>query len=84
MSVDEQTILREAVVIISDLFGVDAAALSFETTRASIPEWDSLQHMNLVLDVERHFQIRLAEEQIASILCVRDLVNAIQTAASSR
>jgi acyl carrier protein len=34
--------------------------------RAQAPEWDSLNHMEVVFSVEEKFDIRLSEEELAS------------------
>jgi len=81
---EKSDILIQASQLLSDLFGLDADDLTLQTTRDSIPAWDSLQHMNLVLDVERQFQIRLSEEQVAAIESVGDLVTAISNSLDSQ
>ena len=70
-------ILIAAIVIISDLFGVDSKSLHIDTLRSSVDGWDSLQHVNLVIDIERNFHIHLSEAQISSIRGIRDLVETI-------
>ena len=74
-----EQVLAEVAQIISDLFGVEPESLTLETTRDSISGWDSLQHVNLILDVEQHFGIHLDETQAATILSVGDLVQAVQS-----
>ena len=81
---EENDIPIQTSQLLSDLFGLDADSLTLKTTRDSIPAWDSLQHMNLVLDVERQFQIRLSEEQVAAIESVGDLVTAISNSLDSK
>jgi len=81
---EENDIPIQTSQLLSDLFGLDADDLTLQTTRDSIPAWDSLQHMNLVLDVERQFQIRLSEEQVAAIESVGDLVTAISNSLDSQ
>jgi len=73
-------VLNETAQIISDLFGVESESLSLETRRDSISGWDSLQHVNLILDVEQHFTIHFDESQVASIETVGDLIKAIESA----
>jgi acyl carrier protein len=79
-SEQQNQILTETAQIISDLFGVEAESLSLDTHRDSISGWDSLQHVNLILDVEQHFSVHIAESQVASIQTIRDLISAIQSA----
>ena len=38
-----------------------------------VPEWDSFNHLNLILALEERFQIRLSSEEIAAMANVDDL-----------
>ena len=73
----EDKIFTKTAGVIADLFGVDENQLSIETLREQITEWDSLQHVNLVIDIERHFGIHLPEEVVVGVRSIRDLVQAI-------
>ncbi|TWU27165.1 acyl carrier protein [Novipirellula galeiformis] len=84
MSSEQIEILNTVASIVSDLFGVDADQISIDTTRDSIDGWDSLQQVNLIMDVESHFQIHLLESQIARIQGIRELVAVIEEQQSSR
>ena len=72
----EQT-LDVVRILVSDLFGVEAETVTLRTSRHDVPGWDSLQHVNLIIDVERHFHVQLAESRVSSIQTVGDLVEAI-------
>lgn len=76
-------VLFETSQIIGDLFGVEPDSITLETTRESISGWDSLQHVNVILDVEKYFAIRFDESQVTAIQTVGDLVKAIQSAAQN-
>ena len=77
---EETRVLSEISQILSELFGIDPDNLTAETPREEIPAWDSLHHLNLVMDVERHFAIRLTEDRIAAVGNVGDLVACVITA----
>ena len=77
MSGNKAEIFDATVAIVSDLFGIDPAMIDISTVRSSIAEWDSLQHVNLVLDLERHFQVHFSESEVSSIQGIPDLVDLI-------
>ena len=77
MSSEQNEILDVVIPIVSDLFGVDPDDIDIDTTRESVEGWDSLQQVNLVMDVESQFQIHMTESQIARIKGIRDLVEVI-------
>lgn len=46
------------------LFGVDAATLSDTTARATLPAWDSINHLRLVMEAENAFGVHYPFERI--------------------
>ena len=53
---------------VAGLFGVDSASLSMETSYQSIPEWDSLTHMRLIMELEVEYGIEIPIELMAELL----------------
>jgi acyl carrier protein len=51
-------ILTEVNAIMCDLFKNDSIHLKYETTARDVKEWDSLNHIELILAVEKHFKIK--------------------------
>ena len=50
--------------LVAELFRLPAEQVTPETSPDSIPEWDSLQHLNLVLLLEQEFGIQFTPEEI--------------------
>ena len=48
------------------------------TTARDVKGWDSLTHMRIILDVEKHFRIRLRAGEVARMTCVGDLLEIIE------
>ena len=57
--------------VISDVFGVLVGQLTEETSPDTIPNWDSLTHINLLLALEAEFQVSLSPEDAMEMLSVR-------------
>lgn len=57
MPANEQ-ILAEVNQIFREVLGNDLIALKYETTANDVKDWDSLNHIELVVAVERHFKIK--------------------------
>ena len=53
------------------VFGVDAEDLSEEGSPDTIEEWDSMSHINLVLALEREFQVKFTAEESVEMLSVK-------------
>jgi acyl carrier protein len=52
---------------IASVFGVDADGLTDESSPATIPSWDSLNHLNLVMAIEEEFGISLTPDEAAEM-----------------
>ena len=58
MTQTTEQVLAEVNRIMCDTFNNQAIQLKYETTAHEVAEWDSLNHIELVLAVEKHFKIR--------------------------
>jgi acyl carrier protein len=62
--------------IFSDVFQVPLETVTAQSSPDTIPNWDSLQHLNLVLALEQEFHIQFTPEEIEQLLSV-ELVAAL-------
>ena len=53
-----EQVLAEVNRIMCDVFNNQAIQLKYETTARDVAEWDSLNHIELVVSIEKHFNIR--------------------------
>lgn len=74
MSVD---VLGEVRQTVAEVFLVDEAQVSAESSPESLPAWDSLGHLNLVLALEQRFSIMFDPEQVPQLTTVQALADAI-------
>ena len=69
--------------VASDIFGIPADRITAESSPETIENWDSMQHLNLVLAVEEKFGVQLDPEdieQMKNIGAVAKLVEKLQSA----
>jgi acyl carrier protein len=59
--------------IFRDLFGDDAICLGAGTTAADIAEWDSVNHINLIVAIELRFGIKFSTVEIEALRNVGDM-----------
>lgn len=56
--------------IFADVFQVPLEQVTAQSSPDTIPTWDSLQHLNLVLALEQEFRIQFTPEEIEQLLSV--------------
>jgi acyl carrier protein len=44
---------------------------------SDVDKWDSLSHINMIVEVEKHFGVEFRNAEIARLRCVGDLVKLI-------
>jgi acyl carrier protein len=68
--------LDRVQTIFADVFQVPRDQVKPESSPDTIPNWDSLQHLNLVLALEQEFNVQFTPEEIEQLLSV-ELVAAL-------
>ena len=56
------------------VFGVERAALRGDTSYGSIPQWDSVAHLKLVMEAERRFGVSYELERIPGMKTLDDFL----------
>ena len=62
--------LKEVILKQLDLDDFD---LKDETIAPEVPGWDSLNHMNIILAVEKHFKVKFRSYELLRLKCVGEL-----------
>lgn len=65
--------------IFHDVFEDDSIVLTPELAADDLEEWDSLNHVRLILTVQKAFDIKFSAAQTASLRNVGDLVDLIRS-----
>ncbi|MFX0135183.1 MAG: acyl carrier protein [Candidatus Hodarchaeota archaeon] len=64
--------------VISVLIGIPVEDLSEDSSYGSVPYWDSLKHMNLILALEEEFDVSFTDEEISRISSIRDMIEILK------
>lgn len=63
-------ILNEVRQIAADVLKQPAAGLPIEANRDTVPGWDSVAHVNIVLALEQHFDQQFSPEEMLEMLSI--------------
>ncbi|MGN1167790.1 MAG: acyl carrier protein [Lachnospiraceae bacterium] len=65
--------------VFQDVFDDESIVVSDETTADDIEDWDSLEHINLVVAVEEAFKIKFNMGEVNNMKNVGEMVDIILT-----
>lgn len=60
--------------VFRDVFDDNALEIHDAMTAKDVPDWDSLNHINLVVAVERSFKVKLTMREVSALEKVGDLI----------
>ena len=73
-----EEIMQETNEIFKDVLENDTIVLTPEITADDVAEWDSLSHIQLIVEIERHFKIRFTSAEISSYQNVGKMCEGIE------
>jgi acyl carrier protein len=76
--VDTQLIYQRLTTVFRDVFDDDSLMPTATMSAKDVPDWDSLNHVRLVVSVEAEFKVRFTAGEIAQLKNVGELVALIQ------
>lgn len=72
-----EEIMESLTEIFRDVFDDDALEISDNTTAADIEDWDSLEHINLVVAIEKKFSIKFVLDEVGKMKNVGEMADTI-------
>lgn len=64
--------------IFRDVFSDPKLILTRDMSPASLPDWDSVATVHIVLAVEAEFDVRFSTDEVASVASVADLLGYLE------
>ena len=72
-----EEILKKINDILKDIFDDETLAITYETTANDVPDWDSLNHINIISSIESEFGVDFSMEEVINFKNVGDIVGKI-------
>lgn len=73
----EEKIYETLNEIFRDIFDDDEIVVTPETNSDSIEDWDSLEHINLVVAIEKAFDLKFSMDEVTGMQNVGEMVEII-------
>ena len=64
--------------IIASVFNLEVDSIKDDASPDNVLDWDSLNHMNLIVSLEEEFKIRFTDEEISEMLNLELILYTIQ------
>ena len=74
---ERNELLKQINEIFIDVLDNPEITLTENTNADDIEEWDSLTHIQLVVEIEKHFSMRFTAMEIQSWATVGEMINCI-------
>lgn len=71
---NDDALLQQLTEIFHQLFDDDSIVLTPATTAADVPEWDSMNHISLIVAVETRFRIKFQTAELEDLKNVGDFI----------
>ena len=75
----EEKIYEALNEIFQDIFDDDEIVVEASTTSDDIEDWDSLEHINLVVAIEKRFGLKFSMVEVNGMKDVGEMVEIIKT-----
>lgn len=72
--------MREKIKnVMAVVFEIQPTDIPDSASTSSLENWDSLNHMNLVVALEEEFKVRFSDEEIVEIISLEAVENALSS-----
>tara|TARA_B110000238_G_C15886843_1_gene335951 strand:+ start:197 stop:421 length:225 start_codon:yes stop_codon:yes gene_type:complete len=69
---------EKVLEVMSKTFNIDVLLLSKKTSKKDLSQWDSMSHLNLIVDIENEFNISFSNEEMVTIFDFKSLLKIIK------
>lgn len=75
---ERKEILSKIQEVLADIIDNEKLVLDETSSPATVEDWDSLAHFQMVMELQNEFEIKFTASEIQSWTCVGDIINCIE------
>ena len=75
---EKKAILEEVNEIFKEIFDDETLVITEETTAKDIEDWDSFEHINLIVAIEQRFHIKFNMKEVSDMKNVGEMIGIIE------
>ena len=79
-----KTLVERVCSVAADILGCDATDVNLHTSQETMPAWDSIQHLNIVLALEDEFNVQITPEDAEKATNIGGMVGLVESKLKSR
>ena len=72
-----ENVLEQVQDILKDIFDDEDIVVTNDTVADDIEDWDSLEHINVITSMEKHFKVKFAMNEVTGFKNVGNMVDVI-------
>lgn len=76
---EKSEMLKKVNNIFIDVLDDESVVLTYETTADDVEDWDSLNHIHLVVAIEKAFKVKFTSYEIQTWANVGEMLDCIQS-----
>ena len=69
--------MKEFIIFLASIFGVDSKTLTPDSCYGSFERWDSIMHLRLVMEIEEKYDVEIPIDEIPNIKTITDFYSYI-------
>ena len=74
----QEELLERIQYIAADLFSLSVNQITSTSSSETVEQWDSLQHLNLILALEEEFGVQFTPRDMENMLDIEAIISIIQ------
>ena len=76
MYMSSENVMKNKIIyqILAKNLRISEDSINLETDTTNTPEWDSLAHLRVILELEKEFKIKVRNDQIGGLISIKKLI----------